>query len=621
MELLGFGWTEILAALGASAAALIALHLVRLRRRVVEVPSLAFFAEALPDERSHRSFARLRNLLLLVLMLLAAAAMALGMGLPEFIQAAGERHDVVLLMDATASMQTRTGGLSAFEQARRDALRTIESLPTDSRILLMRLSHAPEVVLPWTQDRNALREAIEAMQPSESASEPERALAWASSTCNQAVACRILFFTDHASGVSDLEGVEVHLAGQDEAPENAAISAFSARRFPADPTRAEVLVDIANYGASRYEGTLTLTADEVVLHREPLRLTPGEHATRSFDRITGADARLTAHIEAPAGDALALDDTAYAQIPPRRRRQLTLVGSGHAYLDAALLLDTFLAVRTMEPEAFEAARLSSPELFAADDVWLFDGYTPREAPSVPSLLLHPASAAWLEVGEVISRPRFEEQERTHPVLRYIALGDVNIAEARPIVPRASLDEVLAGEPRGALLVRGVRDEVPFIALAFDVRASDFALRIGWPVFLMQSIAYLSPDDVRVTEGAHTGDAITLPWDATDAPSLTLRTRSESVSVLGLQRGEEALFTLARGGAYQAPNGQWVVANLFSPSESALARSAPQAAPEQASEPPQHATLGLHDVSLTSVLIALAFAVLALEWLLFHRRTA
>jgi hypothetical protein len=64
-----------------------------------------------------------------------------------------------------------------------------------------------------------------------------------------------------------------------------------------------------------------------------------------------------------------------------------------------------------------------------------------------------------------------------------------------------------------------------------------------------------------------------------------------------------------------------VANLFSPSESALARSAPQAAPEQASEPPQHATLGLHDVSLTSVLIALAFAVLALEWLLFHRRTA
>lgn len=630
MELLGFGWTEILVAFGATAAALIALHLVRLKRRVVEVPSLAFFAEALPDERSHRSFARLRNLLLLLLLLVAAACIALAMGLPELhserAPGAGSQstNDVVLLMDVTASMQAVHDGRARFEDARRAALGAVDELPRGARVLLMRIGTRPEVVHPWTNDRDALRAAISAMVPTEAAGAAQPALSWATSTCNQRVACRVTLFTD-----GGLEGLETALASTRQegalievvataspALDNAAIAAFSARRFPADPTRSEVLVDVANHGALPYEGTLSLAADGVVLHRETLAIEPGAHASRSFDRITGADALLTAHIERAEGDALALDDTAYARVPPRRRRHLTLVGTGHAYLDAALLLDAYLEVRTLSPTEFEAARTRGD--LGADDVWLFDGYTPVDAPTVPSLLLHPTSTAWLDVDAPITRPHFEEQERTHPLLRYIALGDVNIAEANPVVRREGQDVVLAGESRGALLVRGERNEVPFVALAFDVRASDFALRIGWPIFLQQAIAHLSPDDVRVTDGAQVGATISLPWTSQAAPVLIFAAGAESLEVEGIRHADEALFTLSRIGAYRAPNAL-VVANLFSAGESSLAAVAPSEATDApASMPEEHATEWLQDVHVGSLLAALAFALLVLEWFVLHR---
>ena len=640
MELLGFGWTEILVAFGATAAALIALHLVRLKRRVVEVPSLAFFAEALPDERSHRSFARLRNLLLLLLLLLAAALMALAMGLPELrseraLGAASQpSQDVVLLMDATASMRAVHDGRARFEDARQAALRTTESLPHGSRVLLMKIGMRPEVVLPWTTDRDAVRAAISSLEPTETAGSAQPALSWAMSTCNRRVACHIVLFTDGglegldaALASSSENGLSIRVVSLGEALDNAAVAAFSARRFPADPTRAEVLVDVANYGASAYEGTLTLKADGVVLHRESIAIAAGAHASRSFDRITGVDALLTAHIERAGGDALSLDDTAYARIPPRRRRHLTLVGTSHAYLDAALLLDAYLEVRTLSPTEFEAAR--SAGALAEDDVWLFDGYTPSDAPSVPSLLLHPNGASWLDVGAPISRPHFEEQERTHPILRYIALGEVNIAEAQPIVRREGQDVVLAGESRGALLVRGERSQVPFVALAFDVRASDFALRIGWPIFLQQTIAHLSPDDVRVTEGAQAGASISLPWSSPEAPSLFFTAGDESLAIEGIRHADEAIFTLGRVGAYRLmephepqTEGALVVANLFSASESSLRVSSVAETPEEPAPPhEEYATDWLQDVPLGSLLAALAFSLLVLEWSLLHRRTA
>jgi len=89
-------------------------------------------------------------------------------------------------------------------------------------------------------------------------------------------------------------------------------------------------------------------------------------------------------------------------------------------------------------------------------------------------------------------------------------------------------------------------------------------------------------------------------------------------VEGIRHADEALFTLNRIGAYRAPDAL-VVANLFSAGESSLAAVAPSEATDApASMPEEHATEWLQDVHVGSLLAALAFALLVLEWFVLHR---
>jgi hypothetical protein len=104
-----------------------------------------------------------------VLLLLAAAAgwfEARRGGLPWRL-AAGEK-DVVLVLDASASMGLRSEGRSTFDRAVEEALALIESLPRNDAVGVVWAGPAPRVCLRPTADREALRKVLtdEALKPS-----------------------------------------------------------------------------------------------------------------------------------------------------------------------------------------------------------------------------------------------------------------------------------------------------------------------------------------------------------------------------------------------------------------------------------------------------------------------
>jgi hypothetical protein len=249
------------------------------------------------------------------------------------------------------------------------------------------------------------------------------------------------------------------------------------------------------------------------------------------------------------------------------------------------------------------------------------------------VLLAPGAPAreWLPVGEPIERPHFDTQDRDHPLLAFVALRDVNIASARPLILQQG-DESVAGEARGALLATGAREGVRFVALGFDVRASDLPLRIAWPILVLDAIAHLLPDDLTLAPAAETGrafrlalssDAALAPRGDAQAAPMELAPREGSVQ---LELDRAGVYTLRphEGAADEAP--RLVVANLFSRDESRLEAPAIDGA-----------TLVDPDADVTAIasrerqereaprwplhvlLVMGALTLLAIEWLTFHRR--
>jgi hypothetical protein len=649
LELLGWAWPEIGAAFALAASAIVVLYLVRLRRRVVTVPWVALFREALPDQRTTRFFTRLKNLLSLLLVLLVAALIALALGQPRLAEDRDEAETLVLVIDTSASMQAHleagTGDEDAperrFDRARTAALARLAALHPTDRVLVLAASTHARVVHPMTTEHALVAQALRALEPGDTPGELDEALAWATRLCaRERGRCSVEILTDgglagahEAVEAARAEGLAVQSRlVTDARADNLAVTALSARRFPADPSRAELLVELTSFSREPEEVVLSILADDALAHRETITLAPGQTLTRTLDELTGADALFEARLSRADGsrlDALDVDDVAWARLAPRRRRRAALVSAAaNVYLEAALLLDPYLDVVTLSPDAYEARGVPADR-----ELLLFDGYTPVSPPRLPSVLLAPGTPprAWLLVGEPIERPHFDTQDRNHPLLAFVALRDVNIASARPLILQPG-DEGVAGEARGALLATGVREGVRFVALGLDVRASDLPLRIAWPILVLDAIAHLLPDDLTLAPAAETGRAfrLALSSDAILAP----RDQGERAPIELAPREGTVQLELERAGVYalrprdettdEAP--RLVVANLFSRDESSLAAPAIRGASlvdpgadvttiaareREAREAPRW--------PLHVLLVMGALILLAIEWLTFHRR--
>jgi hypothetical protein len=177
------------------------------------------------------------------------------------------------------------------------------------------------------------------------------------------------------------------------------------------------------------------------------------------------------------------------------------------YLEAALLLDEFLEVTSVTPQQYPATLASG-----SWDAMIFDGATPAEMPKVPALYIDPRGpGSPVKVGDSVAQPGFDKVERKHPLVRFLALEDVNIARGHKlIVDGAAGDRVVGASEQGPLLVAGTRGGFRFAVMGFDVRESDLPLRTAWPIFLMNTLRWFADDDDSYLSSVTTGQVWRIP---------------------------------------------------------------------------------------------------------------
>src|SRR5262249_30806941 len=111
---------------------------------------------------------------------------------------------------------------------------------------------------------------------------------------------------------------------------NVGVTAFSVRRYPANKSSYEVLLEIVSHASAPVKRTLTLEADGEVVDVATLELNPGEKARRFYPNLSGASSRLRAQLE--PHDAFPVDDSAYALLPPRKKQRVLVVTPGNLFL-------------------------------------------------------------------------------------------------------------------------------------------------------------------------------------------------------------------------------------------------------------------------------------------------
>jgi len=631
MHLTGLPLATLIQIGALAGAAVVVFYILKLRRRPVAVPFSKIWTRILRDKEATSLFSQLKRLLSLLLQLALLALLLLALGDPRAAQNLIEGRNIVVLIDASASMSATDVAPSRLEAARERVRTMVRGLSGTDRMLIAQMDAAATPLSTLTGEISELEAALTRVAPTDAAADFPRALRFATDSLRGLPSPEVIVVSDGALGEAADSAGPVHVGdvklsyveiGNLERNWNAAITSFSVRRYPLDKSRYEVMLEVTNTGDKPMDVELSLLGDGQLNDLTRLRLAPHERLPRFYPNLSGASKTLEAKLAMADGtrDDLPADDHAYALLPERRRARVQVVTTGNMFLEAALLLDEYLDVTLVKPGGYPAK--------GAFDVTIFDNVAPVVTPGSGGVLyLNPTGTdVPFEVGKLIENDDklgFDEIDAKSPLLRYTSLSDVNIARGH-VLKGTKEDKVVAQTfNKGALLLQGRRAGAKFVALGFDVRESDFPMRIAWPLFLLNTINDFVEEDVSYISSFRTGTVWNVPVaSSADSATLTLPGgEKRSVPVKdgrAVFLGQLAGFYSIATGAPGAEETSMFAANLADPQESSIAPREKLTVDGRVAGEVGEFKIGVRREMWIYLLLAV-LAVTTLEWLTFHRR--
>ena len=423
--------------------AVLLLWFLKIRRTETVVPSTVLWIRALQDERVRSPFQKLIRNLVLLLQLLAVILAVLALARPEFGSRRYSSRLNLILIDASASMNSiERDGTKRFEEARSKALKIIDDI-SGERGVLIRFATRAETLTPVTSDLNILTEALRRQQPSSGLTAFPEALELALSIVKQdtvvpapidegvatsdeevqppQIDARIFIVTDgvvpHWDG--DPIPVPVIVEPVGEASSNSGIVALAARREFSDEGDLRVVVEVRNSGDDPISGELDLLLDGQAAQSTQRRtLEGGERWTRSFALEGSGSHQLAAHWKPDGGDALPLDDRAWLVASEPRSIRVARVGASNVLLDDALAV-----IPAVEVEHIEDAAQIDPETAGDEfDVIVWDRVVPDILAPGPGHLVFGARPKqfWPDEVPMVQQPMLVAWRRDDPALSQIA---------------------------------------------------------------------------------------------------------------------------------------------------------------------------------------------------------
>ncbi|HWL87326.1 MAG TPA: VWA domain-containing protein, partial [Polyangiaceae bacterium] len=381
----GLGFAQLAAIFGVVGVAVVGLYVLRLRRRTVAIPFSPLWQRILKDKEATTLFSRLKRLLSLLLQLALLALLVFALGDPRAAATLVKGRTLVVLVDASASMQATDVSPSRLEVAKNEVKGMIRGLGGADRMLIAQMDAMVTPLGPMSGDTSELERALEQVKATDARADFPRALRFATDTLRNVEQGEIVVVSDgnlgpalDASGPVHLGDDKISFVSVGKGQHNVGITQFSVRRYPLDKSRYEVMLEVTNTGPEQQDIELKLLGDGNVVDLTKLRLNPGERLPRFYPNLSGASRTLEASLANVDGthDDLPADDRAYALLPERRRAKVLVVTEGNTYLEAALLLDEYLEVTQVTPQEYVNKYPSG----SGFDTIIFDRVTPASPP-------------------------------------------------------------------------------------------------------------------------------------------------------------------------------------------------------------------------------------------------
>jgi hypothetical protein len=320
-----------------------------------------------------------------------------------------------------------------------------------------------------------------------------------------------------------------------------------------------------------------------------------------------------------------------AIVPSGTPIRTLLVSDGNAYLENALALLPRLELYAVNRAGYDAALADAATAGTPYGLIVFDGLVPPAPPRIPALFVGPeADGPFGTLGGVLAAPAIGRTSPDDPLLRYVDLSSVHVGRTPTISLAAGMRPAVATTGGAPLVAVGTRDGRGIGLISFDLGDSDLPLQVAFPLLVSNLTDAVVPPAIGILPpSARLGEAASVALDpaitrvaisgAGATTPIELPVIGGSVVLPGAtQVGIRELRTVPDDGSAGALLGETAV-NLFAPDESDIAPGDPRRISEMGllGDGPRTADTEARAEWFWPLALA-ALALLAVEWLLFHR---
>ena len=530
---------------------LLALYLLKLRRRPVRVSSTLLWQQAVEDLQVNVPLRWLKPSMLFFVQLLGILSLVAAIGRPALNLDRAASSTIIILIDTSASMSARDGGGSdagqatRLDEAKRQASQLADGLAEQTgrgwsiferlltgqapRAMVASFAGDARIVQPLTGNAGVLREAIAAIEGTDQPGDLAAALAlleaFAPSRADERGAIdkpTVFVFSDGGFGAAAGRvsgGLDVRFVRSGTAPDadggsaglrNLGIVALNARRDYEDPATVRLFARVQNASGTAAGATLRMTVDgadaDLVSLNVPGaargadgRVVPGERAvTLKLVNTTGGVVTLA--LSGAEGDLLSADDVASVVLAaPTPPGVLVVTPAGETEIDPFLKASLGdVPVTRVDPTGYaERTAASGGGAFAGVELVIFDRVTPSVLP--------PRASLSFGAGLPIAGLRLEESDwagtrvvswrRAHPLVRDVPLDglvvDRPLRMTLPAEGGAVRTTVLAEGADGPLMAVLEGDGPTRVVMALDLVRSNWGRDFSFPVFMTTALEFLT----------------------------------------------------------------------------------------------------------------------------------
>lgn len=605
----------------------IALYILKIRRRGQVVSHLPLWDKLLVETQARSLFQKLRRLYSLLLQLAILASLVFALARPSGLFGNTQGTSTVLVLDVSSSMNTLEDPSTLdtrFDLMLERALEIVDDRNRGDEMLIVSMGADLRILSPFTRSTVQLREGLKHAVPTQTALDMPGLLQFTDNVLADRENTRMILLSDGDGGsvpsaLAELEST--HWLPIGEATENVGIARFYARRNPSLGVDA-LSGELINHGAEAQEVRLELLLNDRTVKVMDYTLEPGKNQT--FEHQMELPEGGTLNLKLTPEDAYLADNEAWAVLPPRRLRKVALIAPD---LDRAkpvwVALESMASAISTDSFMCSASHYESmsPEERAADITLCMDELPPSLPANGNFILLAtdiPGGVPAKITGSQLS-PSVREWNQNHILCRYLNLEDLALPKSRTL--ELSGGEALVQSFEGPLLAAFDLPARKVLYVAFDVTDELFPFRIAFPLLLRNSVAWFESEEDVLVENLYAPGQVIEPIrkvPAGDAFVSYLRGDEVIREALPLTDGtfrfdktEESgvyLFTLA-GGSFAT------AVNLFDGQESSIT------IPESIGDGNTGAQLSnaWFQGELWPWLAWIALALWALEWFTFHRR--